>query len=225
MKRLNKSHIVRTVFLTLTAVFAFDVWAFVFWEGKGTAIIIIFLPILIPLVLIVSVLALLQNLFSLAVLPAPEVPDIKYAEFPFEIVYSIDGETFEFNDVYVCKYKGIDLDYTDSKILVWNTYLKHSDTEHVELMPYNSSGSLCLYLGSPEYYMMGSFPGYGEHVPGEYIHHSLNHKREEISFEEAKEEYGLEIISTKFSEPIENKLEYRTIDKIRLFLFGAFFEE
>ena len=81
---------------------------------------------------------------------------------------------------------------------------------------------LCLYAGSPEYYMMESFPPYGDHVPGEYLHSSGNDRREEISFEEAKEKYGLEIISATFSEPIENKLEYRKIDKIRLFIYDTF---
>ncbi len=163
---------------------------------------------------------LLLKLVCWITLPAPEVPAIEYYEFPFEVVYSIDDEVFEISDSIVYEYKGINMDDI-VKQLKWDTYLKDAGTEYIELLDAGNGYSVCLYAGSPEYYMMECFPPYGDHVPGEYLHYSYNHRGEHLTAEEAKEKYGLEIISATFSEPIENELEYRTVDKIRLFFYDT----
>ncbi len=158
---------------------------------------------------------MLETYYSVTVV-APEIPEIQYAEFPFEIVYSIDGEVYEINDAYVCEYKGIDWRF-EKKVLDWATYFKYSDTEYIELCDTPYDYRICLYAGSPEYYMLGD----DDQVPGEYLHYSYS-LAHHLTAEEAEEEYGLEIISATFSEPIENELEYRTVDNIRLFIYDTF---
>ncbi len=185
------------------------------------------MPFLTHIVAAVFFLLHIISMFLLLMLdsafaPGPEVPAITYGEFPFRIVYSIDGEIFELEDSYICECKGVGFEYALHKDLIWETYLKDSCTRYIELCDIPNGYRLCLYAGSPEYYMLESFPPYGDHVPGEYLHSSSNDRREEISFEEAKEKYRLEIISAEFSEPIENEVEYRTIDKVRLFFYNTF---
>ena len=133
----------------------------------------------------------------------PEIPEVEYAEFPFEVVYSIDDEVYEISDAYVCSYSGVSATSLIGSIN-WRTHLKHSRTEYIELYEKEDGTKICLYAGSPEYYMLGEYPFYGDHVPGEYLHSSGNDRYEEISFEEAKEKYGLEIISATFSEPMSS---------------------
>ena len=58
--------------------------------------------------------------------PNPPEPEVTYGEFPFEIVYEIDGEIFTINDVYVCEYRGIALSEASGKCRSWKGYIKSS---------------------------------------------------------------------------------------------------
>lgn len=216
----NKVKRIGLILALVTARLSLDV---ISWKILTKYVIPIIAKVLVAVFFLIHCITMiLLFLFGYAFAPGPEVPEITYSEFPFKIVYSIDGEVFEIEDSYVCDCKGVGFEYDLHKNLIWNTYLKNAETEYIELCDMHYGYRLCLYVGSPEYYMMESFPPYGDHVPGEYLHSSGNDRREEISFEEAKEKYGLEIISATFSEPIENKLEYRKIDKIRLFIYDTF---
>ena len=154
----------------------------------------------------------LVNLFKVA----PKVPEIQYAKFPFEIVYSVDGEIYEVKDVFVCEYKGIGHPFDGEKELEWQTYIESSGERDFELFEAENRKGIYIDLGNEEYYMMGKKP-YDEYVPGEYLHDGY-HK---LNLQEAKEQLGIEIISAKLSDPIENEFEYRAGDKIRMFLTGG----
>ena len=74
---------------------------------KKTSIIFIIVAIIIllPIIVIFSL-----NLFARSssfigglLYPNPQKPEITFAEFPFEIVYEIDGETVTLKDTYVCE--------------------------------------------------------------------------------------------------------------------------
>ena len=54
----------------------------------------------------------------------PPKPEITYAEFPFEIVYELEGETVTVNDVYVCEYDGIGMNEGVGKYREWKGYIK-----------------------------------------------------------------------------------------------------
>jgi len=168
------------------------------------------------LLIIFSWLGYLQNLFFDVFEIGPQIPEIQYGKFPFEIVYSVDGEIYEVKDVFVCEYKGIGHPFDGEKELEWQTYIGSSGERDFELFEAENRKGIYIDLGNEEYYMMGKKP-YDEYVPGEYLHDGY-HK---LNLQEAKEQLGIEIISAKFSDPIENEFEYRTVDKIRLFLFGG----
>jgi hypothetical protein len=159
----------------------------------------------------------LTDTIHLLFVAAPPVPEIQYGEFPFEIVYSIDGEVFNKTDT--MKYENAV--YSDYDSLVKHQGWRAKHEEDAELLCEIDGYSIYLDCGNGYYYMQNE-KNYDDYIPGEAMYWISGGSTHGITFEEAKEEFGVEIISTKFSEPIENgEGEYRTIDKIRLFLFGG----
>jgi hypothetical protein len=138
--------------------------------------------------------------------PEPPKPLIEYGEFPFEIVYSVNGEVFNKTGKLRFKYRT----YTDydrlEKKAFWEGYYLNDP-------PYllHQVGSQYIYIdcGQDEYYMMNEKP-YDGYEPGEYFYYYVNYKKTDLTPEEAKEKFGIEIISKKFSEPLKNN-EYENI--------------
>lgn len=84
--------------------------------------------------------------------PDPLEPQIQYGEFPFEIVYQLDGELYTVSDVFVCEYDGIGVDEGVGKHIQWKGYLKSNGNEEIVLLRKDSVRIVCS-IGSPEYYM------------------------------------------------------------------------
>ena len=61
-------------------------------------------------------------------------PQIKEGEFPFEMVYEIDGETITVNDIYVCEFDGFDWNEGVGKHRKWKGYIKSSGTDVLILL-------------------------------------------------------------------------------------------
>lgn len=158
------------------------------------------------------------NFDNILTLPNPPMPEITYGEFPFEIVYSVDGEVFQKSDVIICECK---VDYTPEygkRLLFTEKYQSGTDNILCEKMGVD----IRIDCGNPEYYLLSEKPC-EDYVPGQYIYYEGYYfDYTELTSSEAKEQLGIEIISAHFSEPIENEFEYRTIDKIRLFIYDTF---
>ena len=56
---------------------------------------IFLIPYLLAVFLLFFIYQLLVGSIVIFFSPEPDIPEITYAEFPYEIVYSIDGEVFE----------------------------------------------------------------------------------------------------------------------------------
>ena len=180
------------------------------------AIALIVLYLCFPFALCGGILLLISLLAAWLLVPSPAVPEVQYAEFPVEIVFEIEGERHEVSDTFVCKYNGISQTFITKK-REWVSYFKNTGNYHLPLCYSKSSkGLVCFYPGNAEYFMLGKTLE-GKYQPGDFYIDSYHtwHKTPE----ELEEELGIKIISTKFSEPLEeNKCEYRTIDKIRRFI-------
>lgn len=148
------------------------------------------------------------------IIPDPPTPEIQYGEFPFEIVYEMDGKIYEISDTIVFEYIGVENVSLIRHERDWHHYFKFSDGRYRAFDKDGTEPSdLHLYIGDAEYYMTKTLPKEG-YLPGEvYFEGAYAHP---YSLKELEEEHGIKIISTKFSEPLEeNKCKYRTIDKIR----------
>lgn len=56
--------------------------------------------------------------------PTPSQPKVKTGEFPFEVVYKLNGETYIVRDAYVCIYDGVGFSEGDGKYRKWKGYVK-----------------------------------------------------------------------------------------------------
>ena len=57
----------------------------------------------------------------------PSKPEIKYAEFPFELVYEYNGEQFTVNETIVCDYEGISFSLEGGNSRDWTCYITNND--------------------------------------------------------------------------------------------------
>ena len=138
--------------------------------------------------------------------PSPPKPEITYGEFPFELVYEVDGNLIIVNDVYVCKYDGIGSNTGTLKYRKWKGYIKSSKQQGV-LLTEDDDREIYCFVGSAEYYMDDE--EYPEQTPLSPRVYDIRKKKYSMDYEiytsdELLERYNINIISWNFSDPIEN---------------------
>ncbi len=137
-------------------------------------------------------------------------PQIKEGEFPFEIVYEIDGETITINDIYVCQFDGFDRNEGVGKHRKWKGYIKSSGEEELILLE-DGDLKLACSVGYPEYYMSDpSKPNPEEYTPSIYYikpNEFGGTSSGMIDIEPLLEQYKIKLISWRLSEPIQNSFE------------------
>ncbi len=176
----------------------------------------------IVLIIVAVICFLIIALFSIPILfylsyPDPPKPEIKYGEFPFELVYELDGETFIIEDTLIIEYKGVGANEGVGKYNEWNRYLKSQQVENYirhnvilfdGLLQNGNSALIYLELGSCEYYMGLEedriYYYYSDTKPGDIaiLTHEYNGS---ISTEELYNNYNinLKIIKLELSSPIK----------------------
>lgn len=145
--------------------------------------------------------------------PIPDIPKIRYAEFPYEIVYSTAGEIHTANGIYVCEYDGVETEPSSmgqTKVLAWKTYVSDEEFEKAncdEDIPLFLNDNLEVYLeiGEPGYYM-----GQRDVKPIDkpelvcYVISEETRKVPQRAGESFREVCDVEIISYELPTPIEN---------------------
>ena len=169
--------------------------------------------ILLPVLLIVSGLfgwASLSIIGTWLFNPNPSKPEVTYGEFPFEIVYELDGETVTINDVYICEYDGTGANEGVGKHRTWKGYFKSTGDETFVLLQ-DGNTTLACAVGYPEYYMSDPDTPSKEYVP--YIYYIISPDKlggttSGVSdIEQLLEQYKLKLVSWEISEPIQNSFE------------------
>ena len=112
---------------------------------------------IVKIVLLLEVIVLL-SLFC-GCLKRIDKPVNKYGEFPFKLVYEINGERIEIDDTLVIEYLGQDWNEGSGTYNVWNTYHKNGTKDknctRIELYSSDEEDGVTVtcFLGSCEYYM------------------------------------------------------------------------
>ena len=149
-------------------------------------------------------LSLILSLTSCSTIPSPQITE---AEFPFEIVYEVDGETIKINDVYVCKFDGIGWNENTGKYRKWKGYVKSTGIDYLVLLDDGNLKFACK-LGSAAYYMNDpSWMGAEKFTPEIYYirtYDSGGVASGVTGIEPMLEEYKLRLISWSLSDPIKN---------------------
>ncbi|WP_407453779.1 hypothetical protein [Methanobrevibacter sp.] len=137
-------------------------------------------------------------------------PQITESEFPFEIVYEIDGQVITVNDVYVCEFDGFDWNEGVGKHRKWKGYIKSSGAEELVLLE-DGDLKLAVSVGFPEYYMSDqSITQIKELTPSIYYikpNELGGTTSGSLDIEPLLEQYKLKLVSWNFSEPIQNSFE------------------
>ena len=157
-----------------------------------------------------SIIILIVLIIALSFSGCENVPEpqIKEGEFPFEIVYEIDGEIIIVNDVYICEFDGFDWNEGVGKHRKWKGYIKSGAEELILL----EDGDLkfAVSVGSPEYYMSDPSCQWSENTPSIYYikpNEFGGITSGSSGIDPLLEQYKLKLISWKFSDPIQNSFE------------------
>ena len=131
----------------------------------------------------------------------PPMPEITYAEFPFEIVYEIEGEEATIKDIFVCEYDGIGSNEGSGKYIEWKGHIKGTGDERIFIVKLGNKNIYCS-IGPPKYYMDDPDCSIPYVNPVFYIEGPLTgiHGLDEQELSE----YGIKLISYKLSDPIDN---------------------
>ena len=193
--------------------------------------VLVSIPVIIfPLAVAFPFTALIMNeiIEELSFDPASvQQPKTTYGEFPFSLVYEIDGERVEIKDTLVIEYEGCEKEF-DRIEYKWNAYYKNSipDERYAE---YSKSIHICKgeiagligpvrvnffighcedYMGLPEpypnvYEKMNPGDIYiSYYVKDERLHNNLGNAERLITEEELYEYFNIRIIEKTVSDPI-----------------------
>ena len=133
----------------------------------------------------------------------PAKPQIKQAEFPFEIVYEYKGETNTISDTIVIEYEGISFSIEGGNSLDWNATYKNNNGEYF-YYPEPGNEDIMIKPVFDADYFMGN-PEYADVLPSAIIYYGDEETGTNYEETDLMDVIGLKIVSTKFAEPIENK--------------------
>ena len=139
------------------------------------------------------------------------IPTTMCREFPFEIVYSVGGETFEKSGVFIVEYK---YDYERVSKPGMRIGQRFDRSKDSNLLCEIDGEKYFLYCGDSEYYYNPDNVAISD-KPGDYIYYYDRHTHSNIKFtlDEAEKLLGIKILSANFSDPVE-ELVYRPVDVI-----------
>lgn len=142
----------------------------------------------------------------------PKEPTIKYGEFPFSLIYEIDGKTIEVKDTLICAYDGFAADAAQGVYRKWKSYLKSGKTRVVLYQNHemeifftpniNHWEAGAFYMGDTEVYDKINIP-----FPNAWYTNDFESKRLNayiISADEMLEKYNIKLLNWEISPPIKN---------------------
>ncbi|MFD0620900.1 hypothetical protein ACFQZR_26025 [Paenibacillus sp. GCM10027629] len=145
--------------------------------------------------------------------PNPPQPSITYSEFPFKLVYEINGKKKIVQDTVVCEYDGVGMDEGQGKFRKWKQRLASGNVsgDFVILEKLNELEKIGFYPGSADYYMNDSkwYKENNSSFPNAWL---VKNEKGDVSGEDYLEEdqlyekYHIKLISWEPSPPIKNSL-------------------
>jgi len=182
--------------------------------------IVVLMAIFLVIISIV-ILPWVLTFLGISLLPNPSKPEIKYGEFPFSLVYQINGETKTIEDTLVCEYAGIGMDEGTGKYRVWKEYF---NSRNQKILLLNTDGSPGIvfsdkktvkqeiyYDPGPAGYYMGDIKFYGDYNPNfpnaSFFEQYADGSSSEgiINSEDLLNNYNIKLISWDCLKPVENK--------------------
>ena len=177
-----------------------------------------FTKILLLLTTFVVTIYIYPSVFALS-------PRIEYGEFPFRIVYKIDGVTHEIEDVIEARFTGIQMGSRR-----WTSNVRNGTNMRISIFRdsdvpsiftrgrINESIEISFWVGTAGYYMGDRRSNYS---PGPKINYretyrmstggtGTNTVSRTITKQQLADHFGIEILEWNFSEPIRNQFRFTT---------------
>lgn len=132
------------------------------------------------------------------------IPDVKYGEFPFSLIYIESDKKSVINDTIICKYDGSN--YTENGI--YNAWKKSyaSGRSEIVIMGLGVNKHISFVDGGCDYYMGDLLPEVTMNLDSKNLelHYKVGSTQNIslIRHEQAKEEFGIEILEFNPSKPI-----------------------
>jgi hypothetical protein len=157
---------------------------------------------------------------GISLMPNPPKPEITYGEFPFRLVYEINGQQKVVQDTLICEYAGIGMNEGRGKYREWKERLASGNQKILLLNTNGASGIVfrkqktlkqeIYYDPGPAWYYMGDLErgnGYKHSFPNasfseEYQDGSGPYGN--ILADELLEKYKIKLISWDYTQPIKN---------------------
>ena len=171
-------------------------------NSNKTAVVVITTVILVIACLLV--LPWLTLYIGLMTTPSPPKPETTYGEFPFRLVYEINGVQKVLQDTLICQYDGIGVNEAQGKYRKWTKRLASGD-KRVLLLKISETEAIYYDPGSAKYFM-GDDDAYQPIFPNAiYVARGILQSEERlIDSDELLEMYGIKLISWDISPPIKN---------------------
>lgn len=143
--------------------------------------------------------------------PNPAKPEITHGEFPFRLVYEINGETKVVEDILICEYDGFGANAAIGKYRQWKSYLASGNTritllknEEIEIFytPDINQHAAAVYMGDTEIYS-----SINEIFPNAWYTSDYENKQVNayiISDEDMWKKYKLRLIDWEIAPSIQN---------------------
>lgn len=137
---------------------------------------------------------------------SPGEPQVVYGEFPFELVFLINGEERIINDTLICTYDGISISEAEGKVRKWKSALK-SGNEKLVLTTFDNS--IVYYDIGPARYYMGDYNDstYSPNVRCETRFENGIRTDSLVSEKELLEKYEIIIKNWTIASPIKNEFK------------------
>lgn len=146
---------------------------------------------------------------------SPKKPTIKHGEFPFCLIYEINGETIEVKDTLICDYDGLIADAAQGIYRKWKSSLKSGKARIVLFQNHeieifftpniNNWEAGAFYMGDNEIYDKINIPFPNAWYTSDFESRRLNAYI--ISAEELLEKYKIKLLSWEIAPPIENEFK------------------
>ncbi|MCM3625764.1 hypothetical protein M3194_00120 [Paenibacillus glycanilyticus] len=172
--------------------------------------------------------------------PNPPKPENTYGEFPFRLVYVIDGEMKVIEDTLICEFNGFGWDEGNGKHIKWEARLANGNklasflfTEDYQygvklfdgFIKGQGGTSIIFDIGNPQYYL--GYKNYTDYSPGR-VSISSPLATGVINEDELSNKYNIKIIEMKFSQPLvgngisdDDSSPHRDTDTARLSVKGV----
>ncbi|KPU42116.1 hypothetical protein OXPF_38950 [Oxobacter pfennigii] len=177
-------------------------------KNTFSVVVIIMLIAIVVIIASITVLPWVMIGLGISLLPNPPKPEIIYSEFPFRLVYEINGEKKVIEDTLICKYDGVGMDEGRGKYREWKEHLA-SGNQKILLLKVDDKKEIYYYPGSAQYYMgdmnegvtyTHSFPNarYFEKYADGSIRDGI------IRADELFNKYHIKLLSWDYTQPIKN---------------------